>query len=157
MRRGLVKKPKSPGVGPNAAPARVPPRTSGPNRPGSLAPSVLPVVSGPLLFCPNATHRQCNGTLRKSPHRLPKARMPLSSWIRLDGICQTGSTFRPTSRSCPCRRDHPNSTRSKTSGSSCARTGSPTASSNPMTRSSKLVAEPGTGSSINLGPSCQSE
>src|ERR1019366_9066655 len=51
----------------------------------------------------------------------------------------------------------PSSTRSKTSGSSCATTGSPTASSNPTTISSITAARLGTSSSINPGASCPSD
>src|SRR5262249_44336027 len=49
------------------------------------------------------------------------------------------------------------STRSRTSGSSCATTGSPTASSNPTTISSTIVVRHGTSSSISLGASCPSD
>ena len=63
----------------------------------------------------------------------------------------------PTSRSCRCRRNVPNSTRSKTSGSSCAKIGYPTASSTPTTISSTTAARPGTSSSISHGTSCPSD
>src|SRR5262249_20894703 len=46
---------------------------------------------------------------------------------------------------------------SRTSGSSCATTGSPTASSNPTTISSTIVVRHGTSSSISLGASCPSD
>src|SRR5262249_9369865 len=49
------------------------------------------------------------------------------------------------------------STRSRTSGSSCATTGSPTASSNPTTISSTIVVRHGTSSSISLGASCPTD
>src|SRR5262245_32367666 len=45
----------------------------------------------------------------------------------------------------------------ETSGSSCATTGSPTASSNPTTISSTIVVRHGTSSSISLGASCPSD
>src|SRR5262249_15736956 len=51
----------------------------------------------------------------------------------------------------------PRATRSRTSGSSCATTGSPTASSNPTTISSTIVVRHGTSSSISLGASCPSD
>jgi hypothetical protein len=51
----------------------------------------------------------------------------------------------------------PNSTRSKTSGSSCGTTGYRTGSSKTTTISSTNAAVLGTGSSINLGKSCPSE
>ena len=46
---------------------------------------------------------------------------------------------------------------SKTYGSSCAITGFPTGYSRPTTISSRCVAKPGTGSSINPGRSCRSD
>src|SRR6202008_2648297 len=46
---------------------------------------------------------------------------------------------------------------SRTSGSSCATTGSPTASSNPTTISSTIVVRHGTSSSTSLGASCPSD
>jgi DDE superfamily endonuclease len=57
----------------------------------------------------------------------------------------------------PCRRNAPSSTRSKTSGSSCATIGSPIASSNPTTISSTIAVRPGTSSSISPGESCPSD
>src|SRR5262249_38779891 len=45
----------------------------------------------------------------------------------------------------------------RTSGSSCATTGSPTASSNPTTISSTIVVRHGTSSSISLGASCPTD
>jgi hypothetical protein len=48
----------------------------------------------------------------------------------------------------------PSLTPSKTSGSSCAKTGSRTACSNHTTISSTIAARPGTGSSISPGASC---
>src|SRR6201990_1275560 len=53
-----------------------------------------------------------------------------------------------------CHRSAQSSTRSRTSGSSCATTGSPTASSNPTTISSTIVVRHGTSSSTSLGASC---
>src|SRR5216683_3283556 len=55
-----------------------------------------------------------------------------------------------------CRQSHPNSIRSKTSGSSCATTGSPIASSAPTTTSLSTAATPGTSSSTSPGLSCRS-
>ena len=55
-----------------------------------------------------------------------------------------------------CRPARPNSTRKKTSGSSCAQIGSQTACSNPTTISSITAATPGTPSSISPGRSCPS-
>ena len=83
--------------------------------------------------------------------------MPSSSSIRPGGTSQKPWRYRTTSPCCPCRRIRRNSTRSKTSGSSCAITGSPTRYSNPTTILSCTVASPGTNSSINLGKLCQSD
>jgi len=55
------------------------------------------------------------------------------------------------------RRNAPSSTRSKTSGSSCATIGSQIASSNPTTISSTIAVRPGTSSSISHGASCPSD
>ena len=62
-----------------------------------------------------------------------------------------------TSPSCPCRPNARNSTRPRTSGSSCATTGYRTASSNPTTTSSIIAATHGTSSSTNRGASCPSD
>ena len=56
-----------------------------------------------------------------------------------------------------CRRNARNSTRPRTSGSSCATIGSRTASSNPTTISSTIAATHGTSSSSNHGASCPSD
>src|ERR1700733_7030589 len=55
-----------------------------------------------------------------------------------------------------CRGKVRSSIRRKTSGSSCATTGSQTESSNPTTTSSTIAARLGTTSSINPGGSCPS-
>ena len=64
--------------------------------------------------------------------------------------------YRTTSPCCPCRRNRRNSTRSKTSGSSCAITGCPTGFLNHTKIPSTTAASPGTSLSINLGRSCLS-
>src|SRR5439155_19002005 len=66
------------------------------------------------------------------------------------------SRSQATSRSCRYRRVRPSSTAKKTFGSSCGRTGSQTASSNPSTTSSTTAAMLGTHSSISHGKSCPS-
>src|SRR5258708_7404743 len=63
----------------------------------------------------------------------------------------------PTSPFSPCRRNPPNSIRSKTFGSTCATIGSRTASSNPTTISSITAATPGIPSSTGPGKSCPSD
>ena len=78
-----------------------------------------------------------------------------SSWsIKPAGTCPPASSCRPISPSFCCRRSAQSSTRSRTSGSSCATTGSPTAFSNPTTISSTIVVRHGTSSSTSLGASC---
>src|SRR5262249_809744 len=91
----------------------------------------------------------------------PQPSRPLptpSSWsIKPAGTCPPASSCRPTSPSFCCHRSAQSSTRSRTSGSSCATTGSPTASSNPTTISSTIVVRHGTSSSTSLGASCPSD
>src|SRR5215203_759674 len=64
---------------------------------------------------------------------------------------------RRTSPSSSYPRALPSSTRSRTSGSTCARTGSQTACSRPTTPSSKRLAKPGAASSPSPPPSAQSD
>src|SRR5258707_8523996 len=80
--------------------------------------------------------------------------MPSSWSTKPAGTCPRASSCRPISPSFCCRRSAQSSTRSRTSGSSCATTGSPTASSNPTTISSTIVVRHGTSSSTSLGASC---
>src|SRR5262249_4380011 len=91
----------------------------------------------------------------------PQPSRPLptpSSWsTKPAGTCPRASSCRPTSPSFCCHRSAQSSTRSRTSGSSCATTGSPTASSNPTTISSTIVVRHGTSSSTSLGASCPSD
>ena len=98
----------------------------------------------------SATPRPWHFISSKSPGPSPPAPTPSFSSIKLVGTHRTSSTFLPTSPWCPCRRNRPNSIRSRTSGSSSVATGSQTASSAPMTRSSITAATPGTSSSISL-------
>src|SRR5262245_55667757 len=83
--------------------------------------------------------------------------MPSSWSIKPAGTCRDASSCRPTSPSLRCRQNAPNSTLSKTSGNSCATTGSQIASSNLTTISSSTAARPGTNSSISPGASCPSD
>src|SRR5260221_4031295 len=83
--------------------------------------------------------------------------MPSSWSTKPAGTCPRASSCRPISPSFCCRRSAQSSTRSRTSGSSCATTGSPTASSNPTTISSTIVVRHGTSSSTSLGASCPSD
>src|SRR5215813_1549821 len=83
--------------------------------------------------------------------------MPSSWSIKLAGTCRPASSCRQTSPSLRCRQNAPSSIRSKMSGSSCATTGSRTASSNPTTISSTIAATLGTSSSTSPGASCPSD
>ena len=83
--------------------------------------------------------------------------MPSSSSIRPGGTSQKPWRYRTTSPCCPCRRNRRNSTRSKTSGSSCAITGSQTGYSNLTMKLLITAASLGTSSSINLGKLCQAD
>src|SRR5262249_21612025 len=80
--------------------------------------------------------------------------MPSSWSIKLAGTCRPASSCRQTLPSLRCRQNAPSSIRSKMSGSSCATTGSRTASSNPTTISSTIAATLGTSWSISPGASC---
>ena len=73
---------------------------------------------------------------RHPPPDASSAEIAEQSQVRPAGTPPTSSRSRPTSRCCPCRPDRRSSTRWKTSGSSCATTGSPTGSSRPTTTSS---------------------
>ena len=76
------------------------------------------------------------------------------SWIGFKCRAGDGLRWAVCQRQRHCARrtvDRPSLTRSKTSGSSPATTGSPIAYSNPMTRSSITAALPGTASSTSRG------
>jgi hypothetical protein len=91
---------------------------------------------------------------RHAPHLAPT---PSSLSTRQVGICRQHWSFPQTSPFCPCRRNPRNSIRSRTSGSSCATTGSQIACSNPTTISSTIAAMLGISSSISPGRSCPSD
>ncbi len=76
--------------------------------------------------------------------------------IRPGGMSRRSFPSPATSPSCHCRQSHPSSTRGKTSGSSCAATGSPTASSTPTPTFSTTAVSLGTSSSICHRQSCPS-
>src|SRR6266446_5980701 len=73
--------------------------------------------------------------------------MPYSCSTAPAGTPATSSRRQTTSRCSACRPTHRSSTRSKTSGSICARTTSPCASTTPTTPSSMPAATPGQTSS----------
>ena len=113
---------------------------------------------GAALVMPRCETEAMNRHLIEiSPVPAPPARTPASCSTGPGGTSAASSIFRPTSRCCPCRHMRPNSTRSKTFGSSSAITGSQTACSNPMTTSSTTPAPPGTASPISRGASCPSD
>ena len=155
MRPGSARKPCSPGAGRDAA---ADPRRSGTNarsRPISLVPSVPRAVSVRALSCPAATLR-------------PQWHLDEISALVTPGLTLYSSSTGPDGTPPAGSRSHPTSTlmflpprapelKSKTYGSSCAITGFPTGYSRPTTISSRCVAKPGTGSSINPGRSCRSD
>jgi hypothetical protein len=96
-------------------------------------------------------------TSRKSPRQWRQEPTPSFSSIKPDGICRQDWRFPPISPLSRCRRNALNSIQSKISGSTCATTGSRTASSNPTTILSITAAMPGTCSSNALGKSCPSD
>src|SRR4029077_6704037 len=146
----------SPIAGPERDRGLGPLTINAPNQPICSVPCALNLEPAPRWFFPSATARLCSFISTRSPPRLPPAPTPSSSSIRPAGTEQSSSRSRTTSPPCRCHRAHPNSTARKTSGSSCARIGSQTASSNPSTISSITAATPGTPSSISLGRSCPS-
>ena len=101
-------------------------------------------------------HEPAPGRNRRSD-RAGRTRRRFSS-IRPAGICRAGSSMPPNITLIPVlpAKCPENSIRRKTSGSSCATTGSQTESSNPTTMSSTIAARLGTTSSINPGGSCPS-
>ena len=74
-----------------------------------------------------------------------------------DGACRKPSRRRTISRSCPCRRIRPNTTRSRISVSSFASIGSRTGSTRPIRISSAIAVAPGTASSSGPEPSGRSD
>src|SRR6266487_6081705 len=125
-----------------------------PNRPIYSVPYALNAEPARPSFCQHATQKPCSFISTKSQQKSPQTLTPFYSSIKPDGMAPKPSRFRATSRSCHCRRAHPSSTAKKISGSSCARTGFRTASSNPSTTSSTTAATPGTLSPISRGRSC---
>ena len=125
--------------------------------PVSAPPSAHTRARAPPWSC-RLQHRGDEPALGGDRQRLSRPAPTLCSWsIRQAGICQRVLSCRQTSPSCRCRRNPPSSTRSRTSGSSCATIGSRTVSSNPTMISSTTAARLGTSSSINPGASCPSD
>src|SRR6266516_4537768 len=156
LRCGSGRRTSSPTAGPGKARVPGPPTINAPNRPicsVRYAPNVEPA---PPSCCPPATPKPCSFISTRSAPRSPLVPTRLSSSIKPAGTAPRTSRCRATSRSCRCRRARPSLTAKKISGSSCARTGCRTASSNPSTTSSITAATPGTPSSISPGKSCPS-
>ena len=107
--------------------------------------------------CPPLLQQRGHGPAEISLGRSHQARMRSFFSIRPGGMSRRSFPFRTTSRSCRCRRNRPSSIRSRTSGSSCATTGSRTASSRPDDDISTTAASPGTSSSTCPGKSSPSE
>lgn len=95
------------------------------------------------------TLKPCSCILKRYPAMSLVAHMPSCCSTAPDGIPQPFSWSHPTSRSSSCRRAPRNSIRLRTSGNTCAPTGSLTASSKLTTTSSMAPARHGAGLSIN--------
>ncbi len=122
-----------------------------------LAPYAQPMAKGPPSCCRGLIRRQCRCILMRSA-AMWRARLTLLfSWTGLVGIQPATSMFQGTSLSFCCRHAHQNSTRWKTSGNTCAKTGSPTVSLRTMMQSLMLDVTHGTIFSNNPKQSIQSE
>ena len=120
-------------------------------------------------ICPRAARpRQGWSCPAATSPRWPASRGNLSGGrtrAPMPSCCSTRPAGTPLGQARHPRQHHPdaaaaeiapNSTRSRTSGSTCATTGSPIASSNPTRTSSTTAAMPGTGSPTSHGRSCPS-
>ena len=122
------------------------PPTNATRAPISSAPSVRPKARARRWRCRLPTLRRCSSISRKSAATSLSARMPCSSSIALAGTPRPISSCPRTSRRSGCLRARPNSIPWRTSASTCARIGSPTASSRLTPTSSTPSAKLGTSS-----------
>ena len=106
---------------------------------------------------PGATRRCCSCIRGDQPARSLPAGVQRCCRPRLDGRSPPSSPCPTTSRSDRCRRNRPNSTRRRTSGSVCAATGAPIGCSTARMLRSITAAMPGTNSRPSHGPSCSSD
>src|SRR4029450_2125485 len=155
-RCGLARRTSSPIVGPGRVHGPAPFTINAPSPPICSVPYVPNAGPAAPSCCPPATARPCRCILTTSQPRSLTARMRAFSSIKPAGMAPRLSRSRAISRSCCCRHALPNSTARKMFGSSCARIGCQTGSSNPSTISSTTAATPGTRSSISPGRSCPS-
>src|ERR1700730_14858776 len=116
MRRASAKRTRSRAAGPSVGRVLLRRTTRGRRRPIFSAPSAPPKGKALGLSCPPATARPWLCISRKSRLQSPQAHMPSFSSIRRDGMSRRSCPYQATSRSCRCRRNHPSSTPSKTSG-----------------------------------------
>jgi len=130
--------------------------TSVTRAPISLARSVRRAAKARRSHCPSLTHSPCSFTSMRYRATSPRAHTPFCYSIEPDGIRPASSACLQTSRRSYCLRARRSSTRSRISGSICAQTGFPIASSKPTTRSSTQPAKPGENSSLNRKQSHQS-
>ena len=140
----LVKKHRSPGVGPNEAHGLWHQKTRAQNPPGYSGRSAPPGVWGPRLFCRSVIHAGCNGTWKKYHHRSNPVPMLSSSLTRRAGTPPANWISRTISPCCRCRHVARNSIRSKMSGNICGKTGCQTGSLTIRTRSFPSVVTHGT-------------
>jgi len=142
--RNSARRTSSPIAGPGRVRVPAPATINALNRPICSAQYARNAVPAPLWSCPPATPRPCSFISTRLPPRSLPPPTPFSSSTKPDGMARKTSRSQAISRSCRCRRARLSSTAKKTSGSSCGRTGSQTAFSNPSTTSSITAATPGT-------------
>src|SRR6202035_1234811 len=114
------------------------------NGPTSSVQSVPSAQSALLLSCHTPTEPRSTPICARLPIVLMPAPMPSSFWTAPDGTPLKHCKFHRTLPFSPCRPTLPSSTRSKTSGNTCAATSSPIVSSTITRQSSPHAAKPGT-------------
>ena len=157
MKRASARRTRSPAGGPSAAPAQALRAISAPPRPTSSEPSARSRARARPWSCPACNTEAMNLHLAEIAQTVaPGAHAVLlvdqAGWhLSARLVVPANITILPLPPKCP------SSIRSRISGSTCATTGSRTASSNPTTISSTTAARPGTSSSIGPGRSCPSD
>ena len=157
--RASARRTRSRAAGPSAAPVRALPAISAPPRPTSSVPSARCEGKGAALIMPACNTEAMQPTSRRDrqdcrasrPRRAPRRSGRLAHVDAPHGAAQHDHHRR-------CRRNPPNSTRSKTSGSSCGDNWL----SNRVFKSYDDTRRPlllrlGTTSSISPGESCPSD
>ena len=112
---------RSPGAGPGGEHGLAPHTTNAHCGPPSSARSARRRARAPVSSCPIVTHSPWTRSWRRSARRSRPVRMRCCCWTKQAGMSRPSSPCRTTSPSCSCRRERPNSTRSRTSGSCLTR------------------------------------